>query len=69
MRIATCVGSRISICIGGKSSPVPSAPVEGEAEVIALSDGAFAYDGPMFAGLTGSMRTSAWIKIGFAFAK
>jgi microcystin degradation protein MlrC len=60
---AAGVGSHISICIGGKSSSVQGAPVECEAEVIALSDGAFAYDGPMFAGLTGSMGTSAWIKI------
>ncbi len=57
------VGSRIPICIGGKSSPVQGAPVECEAEVIAISDGTFSYDGPMFAGLTGSMGTSAWIKI------
>ncbi|MDG2390355.1 MAG: M81 family metallopeptidase [Planctomycetaceae bacterium] len=60
---AAGVGSRIPICIGGKSSPVQGAPVECEAEVIAISDGTFAYDGPMFAGLTGSMGTSAWIKI------
>ena len=60
---AAGVGSRVPISIGGKSSPVQGAPVKGEAEVIALSDGAFAYDGPMFAGLTGSMGTSAWIKI------
>jgi len=60
---AAGVGSRIPICIGGKSSPVQGAPVKGEAEVIALSDGSFAYDGPMFAGLTGSMGTSAWVKI------
>ncbi|MCA9123632.1 MAG: M81 family metallopeptidase [Planctomycetaceae bacterium] len=60
---AAGVGSRISIRLGGKSSPVQGAPIEGEAEVIALSEGAFAYDGPMFAGLTGSMGTSAWVKI------
>lgn len=60
---AAGVGGRIRICIGGKSSPVQGAPVIAEAEVVALSDGAFAYDGPMFGGLTGSMGTSAWIKI------
>jgi microcystin degradation protein MlrC len=59
---AASVGSRISICIGGKSSPAQGSPVEGSAEVITLSDGAFAYNGPMFGGLTGSMGTSAWIK-------
>ena len=57
------LGSRISISLGGKSSPVQGPAVEAEAEVIALSDGSFAYDGPMFAGLTGSMGPSAWIKI------
>jgi microcystin degradation protein MlrC len=58
------VGKRISVSLGGKSSPVQGPPVEAEAEVVALSDGAFAYDGPMFAGLTGSMGTSAWLRIG-----
>ena len=58
------VGQRITVSLGGKSSPVQGEPVVAEAEVVALSDGAFAYDGPMFAGLTGSMGTSAWIKIG-----
>lgn len=56
-------GSRIAISLGGKSSPVQGQPVETEAEVVAVSEGAFAYDGPMFAGLTGSMGTSAWLKI------
>ena len=58
-----CVGSRIDVSLGGKSSPVQGPPVESTAEVIALTDGAFAYDGPMFAGLTGSMGTSAWLRI------
>ncbi|REJ85920.1 MAG: hypothetical protein DWQ34_16595 [Planctomycetota bacterium] len=57
------VGSRIEVSLGGKSSPVQGRPVLGTAEVVALSNGAFAYDGPMFAGLTGSMGTSAWLKI------
>ncbi len=58
------VGGKISIRMGGKSAPVQGPPIEADAEVIAISDGAFAYDGPMFQGLTGSMGTSAWIKIG-----
>jgi microcystin degradation protein MlrC len=58
------VGSRIAVSLGGKSSPVQGQPVEAEAEVVAIADGAFAYDGPMFAGLTGSMGASAWLKIG-----
>jgi microcystin degradation protein MlrC len=57
------VGSRISISLGGKSSPQQGLPVEADAEVLATSSGAFAYDGPMFDGLTGSMGTSAWIRI------
>ena len=31
--------------------------------MVAVSDGAFAYDGPMFAGLTGSMGVSACLRI------
>ncbi|MDG2127325.1 MAG: M81 family metallopeptidase [Fuerstiella sp.] len=58
------VGNRIHVSLGGKSSPVQGQPVVAEAEVLAVSDGAFAYDGPMFAGLTGSMGTSAWLRIG-----
>ena len=34
------------------------------AEVVALSDGRFRYDGPMYAGLSGNMRPSAHIKQG-----
>ena len=57
------IGSRIRISLGGKSSPVQGPPIQAEAEVLAVSDGAFAYDGPMFAGLTGSMGASAWLRI------
>jgi microcystin degradation protein MlrC len=58
------VGKLISASLGGKSDPVQGAPVKAEAEVVAISDGQFAYDGPMFSGLTGSMGTSAWLRIG-----
>lgn len=58
------VGKRISVTLGGKSDPVQGMPIRAEAEVVAISDGKFAYDGPMFAGLTGSMGTSAWLRIG-----
>jgi microcystin degradation protein MlrC len=61
---AAGVGAQIAVRLGGKSAPIQGPPVEAEAEVIALSDGPFAYDGPMFAGLTGSMGTSAWLKLG-----
>lgn len=61
---AAGVGAKIHVTLGGKSSPVQGPPVVGEAEVLALADGKFAFDGPMFAGLTGDMGTSAAIKIG-----
>ena len=57
------VGNHITVSLGGKSSPVQGQPVQADAEILATSDGAFAYDGPMFAGLTGSMGTSAWLRI------
>jgi microcystin degradation protein MlrC len=41
---------------------VQGPPLEVDAEVVAITDGAFAYDGPMFGGLTGSMGQSAWIR-------
>lgn len=59
---AAGVGGRFHGLLGGKSSPVQGPPLEIDAEVVALSDGAFSYDGPMFAGLTGSMGKSAWIR-------
>ncbi len=58
------VGQRISVSLGGKSDPVQGPPVTAEAEVVAVSNGDFAYDGPMLAGLTGNMGTSAWLRIG-----
>jgi microcystin degradation protein MlrC len=57
-------GATIDVRLGGRSHPVQGPPVECRAEVVALSDGPFAYDGPMFAGLTGSMGTSAWLRVG-----
>ena len=63
---AAGVGGRISVSLGGKSSPVQGHPIVTDASVLAISDGAFAYDGPMFAGLTGSMGTSACLQIGTA---
>ena len=58
------VGARLRLALGGKSHPAQGAPVELEVEVVALSDGAFKYDGPMFAGLTGNMGSSAWLRAG-----
>ncbi len=42
--------------------PCRGQPVRMQAEVVALSDGHFHYDGPMYAGLEGSMGPSAHIR-------
>lgn len=57
------VGARIQVHLGGKSDPVQGPPIDAEAEVVALSDGTFAYDGPMFAGLKGNLGPSARLQI------
>lgn len=59
---AAGVGQRIAVSVGGKSDPIQGPPVEMTAEVMALSNGDFTYDGPMYAGLTGNMGCSAWLK-------
>jgi microcystin degradation protein MlrC len=66
VRAAHCagVGSRVRLALGGKSDPVQGPPVDADTEVVALSDGRFAYDGPMYAGLTGDMGRSAWLRVG-----
>lgn len=61
---AAGVGETIAVSLGGKSHPAQGQPVDAEAEVVALSTGEFAYDGPMLAGLKGNMGTSAWLRIG-----
>jgi microcystin degradation protein MlrC len=58
------VGSTLRMLLGGKSDPRQGPPVEVEAEVAALSEGDFRYDGPMYAGLTGNLGRSAWLRIG-----
>ncbi len=57
-------GSTIRLPVGGKSHPIQGPPIEMEAEVVALSEGDFTYDGPMYAGLTGNMGRSAWLRQG-----
>ncbi len=56
------VGAKISVEVGGKSDPIQGPPVAMSAEVVAVSSGEFAYDGPMYAGLTGNMGNSAWLR-------
>ena len=55
-------GAKLHLALGGKSHPAQGVPVEIDAEVVALSDGTFRYDGPMFAGLTGNLGQSAWLR-------
>ena len=57
------VGQKIKVRLGGKSDERQGPPVEGEAEVLGLSAGEFRYDGPMYAGLTGNMGPSAWLRL------
>jgi len=56
------VGRILTIDVGGKSDSRQGTPIKMRAEVMAISDGDFTYDGPMYAGLTGNMGRSAWIK-------
>ena len=56
------VGATLTLDVGGKSSSLQGAPVRMTAEVVALSDGRFRYDGPMYAGLEGHMGPSAHIR-------
>lgn len=56
------VGQMLAVSVGGKSDPIQGPPVEMNVKVMALSNGDFTYDGPMYAGLTGSMGRSAWLK-------
>lgn len=57
-------GALLEIAIGGKSSPLQGLPLLLEVEVLALSDGRFRYEGPMYAGLEGSMGPSAHVRAG-----
>lgn len=56
------VGAKLNLQLGGSSHPSQGPPLDLEVEVVALSDGAFQYDGPMYAGLTGNMGPSAWLR-------
>ena len=64
--IAAChragVGATLTLDVGAKSTPEQGQPIRMTAEVLALSDGDFRYDGPMLAGLSSTMGPSAHIK-------
>jgi microcystin degradation protein MlrC len=56
------LGATLTLDVGAKSTPLQGEPVRMTAEVAALSDGRFRYDGPMFEGLEASMGPSAHIR-------
>ena len=64
--IAAChragVGATLTLDVGAKSTSTQGQPIRMTAEVIALSEGDFRYDGPMLAGLSSTMGPSAHIK-------
>ena len=55
-------GGKLTLAVGGKSTPLQGEPVEMDAEVMALSDGTFRYEGPRNRGLEASMGPSAHIR-------
>jgi microcystin degradation protein MlrC len=59
---AAGVGATLSVEVGGKSDPRQGPPVPLEVEIVALSDGRFRYDGPMYAGTDGNLGASAWVR-------
>ena len=59
---AAGVGAELSVQIGGKSDPRQGPPVALTVEVVALSDGRFRYDGPMYAGTDGNLGASVWLR-------
>ncbi|MCA9986978.1 MAG: M81 family metallopeptidase [Anaerolineales bacterium] len=57
-------GATLTMPVGGKSSPLQGEPVMMTFTVVAVSDGRFQYDGPMYEGLEGKMGPSAYIRQG-----
>ena len=56
------VGGTVRLQAGGKSHPTLGPPVPMAAEVLALSDGHFVYDGPMWAGRDEYLGDSALVR-------
>ena len=56
------IGGKLKRTIGGISHVKCGPPVFVDAEIIALSDGHFVYDGPMWEGVEESLGPSAWIR-------
>lgn len=57
-------GEKLHLKLGGKSHPTQGQSVEADFEVLSVTDGSFKYDGPMYAGLTGSLGPSAALRCG-----
>ncbi len=66
--VAACqragAGSTLTLEVGGKSTPLQGEPVKMTAEVVALGDGRFLYEGPRNRGLEGDMGPCAHIRQG-----
>ncbi|MBM3533527.1 MAG: M81 family metallopeptidase [Alphaproteobacteria bacterium] len=61
---AAGVGATVNLTLGGKHDPAfGGGPLEAEARVIALSDGAFVYKGPYGTGTRGSFGESAAVEV------
>ncbi|MFQ8433088.1 M81 family metallopeptidase [Amaricoccus sp. W119] len=59
------VGAEVTLTIGGKTdAPVGGGPLEVTGTVMAVSDGRFVFEGPMFTGLPGSAGTSVRLRVG-----
>ena len=59
---AAGVGAVVDLDVGGKSLAPGGDPVKMTAEVLAINDGKFVYDGPMFENLVGHHGNSALIR-------
>ena len=63
--VAAGPGARLRVCLGGRWDPAMGCgPVQGEAEVLAVSDGAYVHKGPYGTGTRNSFGPSAAIRIG-----
>lgn len=64
--IALCheagAGATLTLDIGGKSSPLQGEPVRMTVEVMALTQGEFTFDGPMYEGLSSTMGPSCYVR-------
>ena len=61
---AAGVGAMVDVEVGGKSHPLCGDPVQMRAEVLAVTDGRFVYDGPMWENLPDDFGDSALLKFG-----